>query len=75
MIHEKNPNNISAKRVWLKKRKLAAAAGEHFVLAANDRIEREGLTPFCYCENCFALDGITILMADHCFNVPVASSC
>lgn len=45
-----------------------------FVLAANDCIEPGALTPFCCRENYFTLRGIRILMADHCYDVPVAGS-
>lgn len=33
------------------------------------------LTPACYYENCFTLKSIRILIADQCYDVPVAPSC
>ncbi len=37
-------------------------------------LNQGALTPFRYRENYFTLRGIRILMADHCYDVPVAGS-
>lgn len=38
-------------------------------------LNQGALTPFCYHENHFTVRGVRILMADHCYDVPVAGSC